>query len=277
MKAFHLKLPDEIIIEAERTICDGGTDLLIKRLLDDRHTGYLRIEADLYLGFALFKNGEILDGFLFKDGNIVSTSVKALIDFRILCEKDGKTWIVKVPEKYFDAAKIMHCGEVLIAPTDASVINFNAILKNYRSKIKKGLFILNTKSGRVALINIENSKWKLNMTKTDFDKLLLSEGTIVALYEFDDNRIKDNLGSNTPGDEIIEPEALVKRELISKLTEKYGEDIQPKTEKISREAINMDNLSLILKEVGNFIKFFIDDKGAGKFIEKLEKELGTML
>ena len=278
-KYYQLSLPGEKVIEKNAADCEGGTDELIKELLERKMTGYLRIEADPLMGFALFKNGALEEGFFLNEKKIVSSSINALIDFRQLCEKGGKIWIVDLPEKMLLYAKIMHMGTNILPVSEVKKGMFNSIYKEFKDKISSGLLIVNSRTGKSAVIHISDSKWKLQMSKDEFTAMLGEEGTIMALFDYNEENLNERI-AETAGKKEAEPEpdpnVMIKKKILEFIEANYQDRAQKLREKIEAADVTPEKLPGILEEIEEFVRFFIDDENIEQKITVLKEVINHL-
>lgn len=278
-KYYQLSLPGEKVIEKNAADCEGGTDELIKELLERKMTGYLRIEADPLMGFALFKNGALEEGYFLNEKKIVSSSINALIDFRQLCEKGGEIRIVDLPEKMLLYAKIMHMGTNILPVSEVKTGMFNSIYKEFKDKISSGLLIVNSRTDKSAVIHISDSKWKLQMSKDEFTAMLGEEGTIMALFDYNEENLNERI-AETAGKKEAEPEpdpnVMIKKKILEFIEANYQDRAQKLREKIEAADVTPEKLPEILKEIEEFVRFFIDDENIKQKITVLKEVINHL-
>ena len=280
-KSYQLSLPGEKIIEQNTADCKGGSDELIKKLLEKKMTGFLRLEAEPLLGFAIFKNGSLEEGFFLNGNKIVSSSVNAMMDFRKICEKGGIAVTAELPAHLLRFAKIMHVGTNILPVTSADTNTFNSIYKEFKDKIVNGLLLVNSADGKAAVVNIAEGKWKLQMNKEEFSGILAQEGTEMALFDYDEKSIKERIAEATETEAAeTAPEGdrneLIRQKLFEFIEANYKDQGQKLREKLEAMEITEETLPGVYSEIEEFVKFFIDDENIQQKITVLKEVINHL-
>jgi hypothetical protein len=285
MPAYELSLPGQKNGRWPGTLCDGDSDILIQKMLDDRLCGCIRITGEDDLGFAIFHDGEMREAYYLHRGQIMSVGLKALMDFRVFCAKHGEATIIRLSEMQLPYAKMQYLGRELLPVSDAALVNFSSLVRVHKEKLQNGLLIINSAEGDCGIIHIEDGQWKLKIRKETLQNLLARPGSRLCLLSYDEDSIASRLNGLAEKNEVaavVQKNSPAKREVIMADTLQrfiqryYGQAEEQLHAKVKQLEFTENNYPQRLIELADFIRFFVDEEAVDANIVALRKQLDEL-
>lgn len=265
-----VRLPGEKI----KALVRFETDPFLGDLMASGLTGYLRIVSGDLVGMVLFQDGNVTGGYFAQSGQLLVAGVNALINIRDMCESSFEFSVSEVPEQYLGFVKILHFGRRVVDETETRLLNFKDFYKTFQKRVRNGVVTLTAKDGHLALVGIDDGKWRYVTEKEHFNQLYSAGGTRLALYEMPEQSQNDQMFSRLAKARLGEK---IKNLIIASLKESFGKPAEVLVGKLSGKEITADNYTAELDQLTAYLEMFIDGKVAKPFADKINKKIELLI